>query len=340
MAKGKSIAGRLFCFLLLFIVLSIAALMLVANYMVNISIGRGAESSGNIQKTLAVSTDKEQMALESKAEALKKELHKQALSWGNEHLSEKVKITSEDNLSLNGYVFMQVQNSSFEPEHRWAVIIHGYGGRAQSFWDFARVYYEAGFNVLTPDLRAAGESDGNYIGMGWLDRRDLISWLNEILRRDESAEILVHGFSMGAATIMMASGEVDFPAAVRICVEDSGYSSDWDELADKLHQIYKLPSFPLLHAVSLFTKLKAGYSVKEADCVPQLQKNKTPMLFIHGDADDYNPFRMLDVVYNAAACEKKEKLVVHGARHVMSAYVDRNTYWHTVWAFIEANWQS
>ena len=63
------------------------------------------------------------MALESKAEALKKELHKQALSWGNEHLSEKVKITSEDNLSLNGYVFMQVQNSSFEPEHRWAVII-------------------------------------------------------------------------------------------------------------------------------------------------------------------------------------------------------------------------
>ncbi|MCW0998235.1 alpha/beta hydrolase, partial [Streptococcus anginosus] len=68
-------------------------------------------------------------------------------------------------------------------------------------------FAEEGYNVLVPDLRAHGKSSGNKIGMGWLDRLDLLSWISEVLAIDMEAEIILVGGSMGAATVMMASGE-------------------------------------------------------------------------------------------------------------------------------------
>lgn len=64
-----------------------------------------------------------------------------------------------------------------------------------------------------------------------------------------------------------------------------------------------------------------------------MAKSKTPMLFIHGDADTFVPFEMLDEVYNAAKVEK-EKLIVPGAGHGEAEKVDSNTYWNTVWKFV------
>ena len=46
----------------------------------------------------------------------------------------------------------------------------------------------------------------------------------------------------------------------------------------------------------------------------QLKKSKTPILFIHGEADNIVPFRMLQQVYDACPCAKK-MLVVRGAGH-------------------------
>lgn len=318
--------------ILVFVSIILVGLCCGANYMVDIGIKRGAGASSSINKTLNVSDDLHQIELEARATSLEDLLYKEAQVWAMslDSFSEKATVQAEDGIDMVGYFFRQPDASV----HKWAVIVHGYNGRASDFWNYAKKYYENGWNVFTPDLRASGDTGGKYIGMGWLDRRDLIVWINEIIRRDSEAQFVLHGFSMGAATIMMASGESDFPSAVKVCIEDAGYSSDWAEMEDKLHKIYHLPSFPLMNLASLFTKIKAGYSIREADCVKQLKKNKTPMLFIHGDKDDYNPFYMLDIVYNANACDKKEKLVVNGARHVKSAYVEPELYWNTVWNFI------
>jgi len=183
-------------------------------------------------------------------------------------------------------------------------------------------------------MRGMGNSGGKYIGMGWLDRLAVLEWIQTIIDRDPEAKIVLHGIAMGAATVMMVLGE-ELPDNVIACVEDCGYSSDWAEQADKLDVIFHLPEFPLMYTVNIMTKMKAGYYISEASCIDQLQKNETPMLFIHGDMDDYNPFYMLDEVYEANACEEKEKLVVHGARHAMSAYTEPEVYWDTVWHFLE-----
>lgn len=106
-------------------------------------------------------------------------------------------------------------------------MLHGYRGDYTGALCLAEPYYEAGYQVIAPDLRACGESEGSYVGMGWLDREDILQWIDYITVRDPQAEIVIHGISMGAATTMMTAGETT-PDAVKAFVEDCGYTSVWD----------------------------------------------------------------------------------------------------------------
>lgn len=236
-------------------------------------------------------------------------------------------LESEDGLTLHAY---RVEGTA---EHRYAIFCHGYQNNATGMASYAKHFADQGYTVLLPDARGHGESEGDYIGMGWHERRDVIGWINAILAEDPEAELILYGVSMGAATVMMTSGEADLPANVKCIVEDCGYTSVWDEFAEQLDQLYGLPPFPILNAFDVVCRIRAGYSIVEASAVDQVAKSHTPTLFIHGEEDTFVPFRMLDVVYNAAACEK-EKLVVPGAAHAQSAETDPELYWGTVDAFV------
>lgn len=110
--------------------------------------------------------------------------------------------------------------------------------------------------------------------------------------------IVLHGVSMGAATVMNVAGE-DYPASVKCFVEDCGYTSVWDEFSRQLADQFGLPPFPVLYAASALCKLRYGWSFGEASPVAQLAKKDTPMLFIHGSSDDYVPSAMVFPLYNA-----------------------------------------
>lgn len=236
-------------------------------------------------------------------------------------------LTSRDGLSLHAY---RVEGTA---PHRYAVVCHGYQSNASHTGIFVRRFYELGFTVLAPDARGHGLSEGDYIGMGWPERHDIVDWCGQLAQEDPQAEIVLFGVSMGGATVMMASGEADLPANVKCVVEDCGYTSVWDEFAGQLKELFGLPTFPLLDAASLVARLRAGYSFREASAVAQVAKSVTPTLFIHGDTDTFVPYWMLDVVYEAAACEK-EKLVIPGAAHGGASHTDPDTYWRTVEEFL------
>lgn len=244
--------------------------------------------------------------------------------------SEDVYITSSNNgnLRLHGYEIKNPGTSNV-----WAVIVHGYYGRGKDMEYYAEQYFNRGYNVLLIDLRAHGKSQGDYIGMGWHDRLDLIDWANYLITRNPNCQIILHGVSMGAATVMMATGE-DLPSNIKVAIEDCGYTSIWDEFEMQLKVLYDLPAFPVLNAASAVCKIKAGYMLEEGSAVEQVKKSKTPTLFIHGDQDRFVPFEMLDVLYEAAACEK-QKLVVEGAAHAEAVGVNPTLYWQTVDGFIE-----
>lgn len=238
-------------------------------------------------------------------------------------------ITSSDGLKLHAFF----EKSSNET-NRYVIICHGYSGRASNMSVCAQKFDAMGFNVLAVDARAHGESEGTVRGMGFLERRDIILWIDEILSIDANAEIVLYGISMGAATVMMTAGESDLPQNVICVIEDCGYTSVYDEIGAQVKMRTSLPAFPLTDTASIITKIRGGYSFRQASCVEAVKRCKIPTLFIHGSKDGFVPFEMLDKLYNAAACEK-EKLVVEGAVHAQSASKDPELYWKTVEAFID-----
>jgi len=238
--------------------------------------------------------------------------------------------TNNGNLRLHAYEIVKEQNSNI-----WVIVVHGYYGKANDMGYYAKEYYNRGHNVLVVDLRGHGQSEGNYIGMGWHDRLDIIDWANYLISKNPKCQIILHGISMGAATVMMATGE-NLPTNVKVAIEDCGYSSIWEEFEVQLDVLFKLPAFPVLNAASAVCKIRAGYMLEEGTAIEQVKKSKTPTLFIHGKEDKFVPFEMLDKVYQAANCEK-EKLIIEGAAHAEASWTNPELYWKTVNEFINKN---
>ena len=237
-------------------------------------------------------------------------------------------ITSSDNLKLHAY---EVKNEN--KTDKWAIVVHGYTSEGKLLSSKAKHLYNMGYNVLVPDLRSHGTSEGNYIGMGWHDRLDIIDWINYIVKNNPNSEIALHGTSMGSATVLMVSGE-KLPSNVKAIVADCGYTSVYDEFSYQLKQLFNLPAFPIMNFSDVVTHIRAGYCLNDASAINQVKKSTTPILYIHGDKDDFVPYYMMDELYNATNSEK-EKLTIEGGEHANSDLVNPKLYWSTVNSFLE-----
>ena len=222
-------------------------------------------------------------------------------------------ITSPDGLKMHAFYAY-----ASRPTKRTAVIVHGYTDNAIRMFHIGYLYnHELDYNVLLPDLRYTGLSEGDAIQMGWLDRKDVLQWIDIAPTLfGDSLQAVVHGISMGAATTMMVSGEAQQPF-VKCFVEDCGYTSVWDEFSFQLKDMFRLPEFPLMYTTSWLCNAKYGWNFQEASSLEQVKKCSLPMFFIHGDADTYVPTRMVYPLYKAKS-EPKELWIVPGATHAMS----------------------
>lgn len=216
-----------------------------------------------------------------------------------------------------------------------ALIVHGYTDNSIRMLMIGHLYNkELNYNVLLPDLRAHGKSEGKYIQMGWKDRLDVVDWIDIAKHMyGDTTNIVIHGISMGAATTMMTSGE-SLPDNVKCFVEDCGYTSVWDEFTHKLDEEYGLPAFPLLHTTSLYCQLMEGWNFKEASALEQVKKCKLPMFFIHGGEDSYVPTRMVYDLHDAKQGDK-ELWVLPGVEHAASYWDFTEEYVARTKSFVE-----
>jgi len=222
-------------------------------------------------------------------------------------------------LSSRGSLLHAEQILNKKPSDLWLICLHGYTSCPWANGVLVQPFYDWGFNLLLPHLCGHGESEDNFVSMGWLDRLDVVSWIEQLNRDYENPKIVLYGASMGAATVMMTTGE-PLPANVVCAIEDCGFTSLFDLCYGLAWETLPGPVVTAgLHALDAVTRWRAGFSIWEASCVEQLKKSKTPTLFIHGDADGAIPVRMLQQVYDACPCEK-EMLVVPGAGHAESMY--------------------
>ena len=309
---------------ILLVMLVCGGLLFAGNYMVNFAIVRKEETTDVSPDSVVSSED----ALV--IEAGKALLDGKVQLWKDKSAGEIVSLKSADGLKLVAEMHMTDRDS-----HKWLVGVHGYNSNRGEYYKIACNYAEKGYNILLPDMRSHGESEGVYIGMGALEKDDVQLWIDYVISIDPQAEIIVHGTSMGGATVMMLSGE-SLPANVKGIIEDCGYTSVWDIFADELKYMFGLPTFPVLDASEFVASIRAGYVFREASSIERVKKATVPMLFIHGSADNFVHTEMVYEVYEACPTAK-DLLIVEGAGHAESCYMAPDLYFDTVFNFIEEN---
>lgn len=216
---------------------------------------------------------------------------------------------------------------------KWAIVCHGYSSTPMSVDYVAEFYYRQGYNVLMPEMRGHGGSVHEEMSFGYLDSVDVSAWARRLVLDDENCQILLHGLSMGAATVLMASGS-DLPGNVKCVVSDCAFTRGDKEFKDVMGAGAVKALYPLVDAVSLALKTHTGHSLKEVDTLAAVGRSKIPTLFIHGEKDTVVPPQRAQELYDACTVDK-EILIVPGAGHYESGRVNYELYFSTVKEFTE-----
>lgn len=240
--------------------------------------------------------------------------------------------TAFDGLKLHATYFPAQENQG---KPKIVIGFHGYTSQGMSDYIGLSDYYQKrGFAMLMPDARAHGASEGEYVGFGCLDRKDALVWIDWVIEElGEEVEILLHGTSMGAATLLMLSG-LSLPKQVKGIVSDCGFTSPKEVFTHVLHSMYHLPAFPVIPGADLVNRRFAGYGMDECNAKREVEKATVPILFIHGDADTFVPCSMCEEIYEHCA-SPKSKLIVAGASHAESYYKDMDNYENALTEFID-----
>lgn len=245
-----------------------------------------------------------------------------------ENPSQEVQIQSYDGLKLSG-VWVPAENPK-------GTILLAHGYRSSKMVDFSLafgMYHALGMNILIPDQRTHGKSEGKYITFGVKESRDMQSWISYHNKTFGEIPLILSGLSMGASTMLYLADQ-DLPENVKGIIADCGFTSPREIIKSVFHSVIHLPAAPTLWVTDLFARLFAGFSLTEKDTRRTLENSKLPVLLVHGVDDGFVPCEMTRQAY-AACKEPKELLLVDGADHGVSFLVDKDRYVKTVIAFLE-----
>lgn len=241
---------------------------------------------------------------------------------------EGIRAISFDGLQLFAKLYLTDENAPFE------IMFHGYKSAAEKdFSGGVKIALNGGFNVLLVDQRAHGKSGGKALSFGVNERFDCLTWINYVLARfGADKKIFLYGMSMGAATVLMAT-ELNLPENVIGVVTDCGYTSP-AEIIKKVLNDRKFPIFPTYNLIRLGGKLFGGFDIESASAKNALKNCKIPVLFIHGGDDRFVPCDMGRENFNACAAQNKRLLIIDGAGHGISYFLDKTAYMKAISDFL------
>ena len=221
---------------------------------------------------------------------------------------ELFEIESFDGLKLRGYYY------EYSPDSPLELIFHGYGGNAErDLSGGVERCFALGRSAVLIDQRGAGMSEGRICSFGINERLDCLEWIKFATRKfGKDRPLIIGGVSMGAATVMMASGE-DLPKNVACVMADCGYSSS-KKIIKKVVREMKLPPSLVYPFIRLGGMLYGKFDIEETDPVSAVARSKTPIVYIHGDEDDFVPHSMSVECFEATRAPKK-LVTIEGAGH-------------------------
>lgn len=237
-------------------------------------------------------------------------------------------ITSSDGLTLRGKFY------EYAPDAPVEILFHGYRGHAERDLNGGVFRCAAlGHSALLVDHRASGKSDGKIITFGVKEVEDCLLWIDFVIQTfGRDVPIFLGGVSMGAATVMMASGK-ELPSNVKGILADCGYSSA-KAIIKKVVREMKLPADLLYPFIKLGAKVYGKFDLDATPPIEAVTHSQVPMVFLHGDTDDFVPCDMSRACYDACT-SPKSFVIIKGAGHGLAYPVDKEGYVAAVKAFYD-----
>ncbi len=228
-------------------------------------------------------------------------------------------ITSFDGLKLYGKFY------EFEKGAPMEIMFHGYRGCAErDLSGGVQRCFKLGRSALIVEQRASGKSEGNVITFGVNEHRDCLAWTDFAVNQfGKDVKIILTGISMGAATVLMAAGK-ELPENVIGVLADCGYSSAKEIIKIVIKQM-KLPPNLAYPFVKLGARIYGHFNIDATPPIEAVKNAKVPIIYYHGEADDFVPCYMSRQNFEATA-SKKMLVTVENAGHGLSYPVDPPKY--------------
>lgn len=239
-----------------------------------------------------------------------------SFDWFSKVVKEKVHIHGYDGTKLQGFYIPSYNEQSTLT----AIILHGYSGQNTDMAIVAQTYSDLGFKILLPDLRGHGLSEGEFSTFGHYESYDLKKWIHFILRTyGETDQILLHGVSMGAATVILSSLH-DLPSNVKMRVVDSPYA----RVAPVFIRKVKNPlAIIFLPGLSFLTYYWHHFSLMNINVAKAVKKSSIPTYFIHGMKDELCPYKQTLQMMESSPASDKDIYTVLDAKHALSYTLEK-----------------
>ena len=262
----------------------------------------------------------------------------------NKVLGEFKEKVGEGIANINSTPCKWVETVSYDGLRLWAryfnnakdktvILFHGYrSSAARDFCWGVKLYTDLGFNVLLVDQRSHGRSEGSLITFGVKESRDVLSWVEFVNKKYSPEEIVLGGMSMGATTVLLASG-YDLPRNVKKIVADCGYTSPEEIIKSVSKRFLKIKADFFIPFLNICCLIFGRFSIMGVSTVNNLKNCKIPVILIHGEADTFVPCKMSREAIKS--CNGKCRiLTVPNATHGMSFLVDEGRVYNELEDFL------
>lgn len=232
-------------------------------------------------------------------------------NWLMSHTTQDIYVESKDGLKLHG-----IWVPADDPKGT-VMLAHGY--KSTMLVDFGKaieLYHDMGFNLLLPEQRAHGKSQGRIITFGVKESEDMLCWLKYHNEHFGNHQMILSGLSMGAST-MMYLADRDLPENVKGIIVDCGFTSPAEIISSVFTKTTHLPAVPVIWITDLIARAVGGFSLYGRDSRKTLPLNTLPILMIHGKEDTFVPCKMTEQGYEVCG-GNKQLLLVDNAGHGLS----------------------
>lgn len=213
------------------------------------------------------------------------------------------------------------------------LLLHGHGRDHRRMWRYGQFLHASGYGVLAIDFRSARAHHRAPTTLGHIELVDAQAALDWLLGQPDlrGHAVGLLGESLGGSVALLIAARNPGVGAV---VDESGFASGEEAIADFFTRLARLPSWPP-PLVRAFARAVTGVDPGALDVRPAAAALRDrPVLFIHGDRDARISPAQTVALWHAAGGDDP-LWIVPGAGHNEGWMRERAAYEDTVTGFFD-----